>query len=109
MGLLDTHSKSARHGDSTPQLSCELCRERKVKCDKRTPCSNCAKSGLQCVPIHRKRLPRGRHAQSRSSEDNIEKRLRKLENMLENLNGSSPEPVRTPKSTVDVLAPGGLD
>ena len=46
---------------STPQLSCELCRERKVKCDKRDPCSNCVASGVVCLPIHRQRLPRGRH------------------------------------------------
>lgn len=47
---------------TTPRLSCELCRERKVKCDKREPCSNCVSSGVVCVPIHRQRLPRGRHA-----------------------------------------------
>ncbi|GKZ35684.1 hypothetical protein AbraIFM66950_006435 [Aspergillus brasiliensis] len=47
---------------TTPQLSCELCRKRKVKCDKLTPCTNCAASGTVCVPIYRTRLPRGRHA-----------------------------------------------
>ena len=47
---------------ATPQLSCELCRERKVKCDKLEPCTTCVSSGVVCVPIYRQRLPRGRHA-----------------------------------------------
>ncbi|KAH6981652.1 hypothetical protein BKA56DRAFT_584252 [Ilyonectria sp. MPI-CAGE-AT-0026] len=50
-----------RKGPTTPQLSCELCRERKVKCDKLNPCSNCVSSRVACVPIQRLRLPRGRH------------------------------------------------
>ncbi|KAF3481325.1 VrtR2 [Arthroderma uncinatum] len=45
-----------------PQLSCALCRDRKLKCDKLDPCTNCTSSGAVCVPIHRPRLPRGRHA-----------------------------------------------
>jgi hypothetical protein len=45
----------------SPQLSCELCRKRKVKCDKLNPCTNCTTSRTPCVPIYRTRLPRGRH------------------------------------------------
>lgn len=45
-----------------PQLSCALCRDRKLKCDKLEPCSNCTSSGVACMPIYRPRLPRGRHA-----------------------------------------------
>ncbi|KAI0100334.1 fungal-specific transcription factor domain-containing protein [Nemania sp. FL0031] len=29
--------------------SCVLCRQRKVKCDRRQPCSNCVRSGANCV------------------------------------------------------------
>ncbi|KAL4983901.1 hypothetical protein BDW68DRAFT_193972 [Aspergillus falconensis] len=47
-----------------PQLSCALCRDRKLKCDKLDPCTNCTSSGVACVPIYRPRLPRGRHARS---------------------------------------------
>ncbi|KAJ9285618.1 transcriptional regulator family: Fungal Specific TF [Paecilomyces variotii] len=50
-----------RRKSITPQLSCELCRKRKVKCDKLNPCTSCASSGTACVPIYRTRLPRGRH------------------------------------------------
>ncbi len=45
-----------------PQLSCALCRDRKLKCDKLDPCTNCSSSGVICVPVYRRRLPRGRHA-----------------------------------------------
>ncbi|KAL4812047.1 hypothetical protein BDW67DRAFT_194021 [Aspergillus spinulosporus] len=45
-----------------PQLNCALCRDRKLKCDKLDPCTNCTASGAVCVPIYRPRLPRGRHA-----------------------------------------------
>ena len=59
------HSGQRKRPAAPPQLSCELCRERKVKCDKLEPCSNCLSSGAICVPIHRLRLPRGVHARSR--------------------------------------------
>ncbi|KAG5936353.1 hypothetical protein E4U53_000248 [Claviceps sorghi] len=45
-----------------PQLSCALCRDRKLKCDKLDPCTNCTSSGVTCMPVYRPRLPRGRHA-----------------------------------------------
>ncbi|KAJ5497178.1 hypothetical protein N7463_009165 [Penicillium fimorum] len=51
-----------------PQLSCVLCRDRKLKCDKLDPCSNCTSSGVACVPIYRPRLPRGRHARNVQSK-----------------------------------------
>lgn len=46
-----------------PQLSCALCRDRKLKCDKLDPCTNCKSSGVVCVTVYRPRLPRGRYAQ----------------------------------------------
>ncbi|RAK87880.1 hypothetical protein BO79DRAFT_174869 [Aspergillus costaricaensis CBS 115574] len=55
---------------TVPQLSCVLCRDRKLKCDKLDPCSNCTSSGVACMPIYRPRLPRGRYgrpARSRTS------------------------------------------
>ncbi|KAA8646854.1 Zn(II)2Cys6 domain-containing transcription factor nscR [Aspergillus tanneri] len=54
--------RNQRKRPQTPHLSCELCRERKVKCDKVDPCTNCVAAGVVCVPVHRPRLPRGVHA-----------------------------------------------
>ncbi|RHZ47435.1 Zn(II)2Cys6 domain-containing transcription factor nscR, partial [Aspergillus thermomutatus] len=54
--------RNQRKRPQTPHLSCELCRERKIKCDKVDPCTNCVSAGVVCVPVHRPRLPRGVHA-----------------------------------------------
>lgn len=35
------------------QHSCALCHQRKVKCDKRDPCSYCASRGVPCAPLTR--------------------------------------------------------
>ncbi|KAE8382501.1 hypothetical protein BDV26DRAFT_5613 [Aspergillus bertholletiae] len=49
---------------STARLSCEGCTKRKTKCDKLIPCTNCRNSGTLCIPVERKRLPRGRSRRS---------------------------------------------
>ena len=68
---------------AVPQLSCELCRERKVKCDKLNPCTNCASAGVPCVPVHRLRLPRGRHAhRSVAIDEDLKRRIRRLEALI---------------------------
>ncbi|KAI1482218.1 hypothetical protein F4774DRAFT_372141 [Daldinia eschscholtzii] len=83
--------RAGKQGDSIPQLSCELCRKRKVKCDKLNPCTNCVKADVVCVPIHRKRLPRGRHTHPRSfatlnTGDELMSRIRNLEALASNMN-----------------------
>ncbi|KAI9744215.1 MAG: hypothetical protein M1818_002367 [Claussenomyces sp. TS43310] len=74
---------------STPQmsavppkaLSCVLCAQRKVKCDKRMPCSNCVKAGVEClatVPQH----PRRRKRKVQGGEEALMTRLRRYERLL---------------------------
>ncbi|KAI8965127.1 hypothetical protein F5Y11DRAFT_313929 [Daldinia sp. FL1419] len=82
--------RSGKSGAEIPQLSCELCRKRKVKCDKSNPCSNCVKADVVCIPIHRKRLPRGRHTHPRSlttlnTGDELMSRIRNLEALASNI------------------------
>ncbi|KAI9926865.1 hypothetical protein ASPWEDRAFT_72871 [Aspergillus wentii DTO 134E9] len=75
------------------RLSCEMCRQRKVKCDKLSPCTNCQRFGAICVPVERARLPRGRSGRpatgtaERSSDldADLEDRVSKIEQMLQNL------------------------
>ncbi|KAJ5697626.1 hypothetical protein N7488_011310 [Penicillium malachiteum] len=109
-----------RNTTTTPQLSCELCRKRKVKCDKLTPCTNCAASGTVCVPIYRTRLPRGRHATrprrvssppptsapgeidriiqpSVPVNENLQERIYRLEALIQGMNSHSH--TRTPSAT----------
>ncbi|PTD11175.1 hypothetical protein HYE67_010251 [Fusarium culmorum] len=50
-----TNTSSADHEQqrNTPSkriLSCILCQQRKKKCDKKTPCSNCTRLGAVCTP-----------------------------------------------------------
>ncbi|KAE8327559.1 hypothetical protein BDV39DRAFT_192745 [Aspergillus sergii] len=49
---------------STARLSCEGCTKRKVKCDRLIPCTNCRSLGTLCIPVERRRLPRGRSRRS---------------------------------------------
>ena len=54
-----------------PRLSCERCTRRKARCDKLSPCSNCTKAHVSCVPVERQRLPRGRHSASQRQTPSV--------------------------------------
>ncbi|KAJ5835730.1 Transcription factor [Penicillium robsamsonii] len=76
------HSRS-----SAPRvrLTCEACRQRKVKCDKSSPCTSCQRLGLVCVPVERARLPRGRTRKSErivGSDKELSERVARLEKLL---------------------------
>ena len=77
-----THSRS-----SAPRvrLTCEACRQRKVKCDKLSPCTSCQRLGLVCVSVERARLPRGRTRkpeQTVDSDKELSERVARLEKLL---------------------------
>ncbi|KIW93273.1 uncharacterized protein Z519_05878 [Cladophialophora bantiana CBS 173.52] len=60
-------------------FSCIRCFERKVKCDKQSPCSNCVKSKVECtfrIP------PAPRRRKKRTQEDLLLARLKKCEELL---------------------------
>ncbi|CAM1507767.1 Fc.00g046150.m01.CDS01 [Cosmosporella sp. VM-42] len=40
------------------QRSCVVCRSRKVRCDKQTPCSNCRRANIECVVPSNDRPPK---------------------------------------------------
>ncbi|KAH2495777.1 hypothetical protein KXW70_003243 [Aspergillus fumigatus] len=96
------------------RLTCQACTRRKVKCDKKSPCTNCLKHGITCVVVERPRWPRGRSGnQAISREQDLSDRVAKLEQLIEGLshskrgtgNGSSsggentiPSSGRSPKS-----------
>jgi hypothetical protein len=56
-----------------------LCQQRKVRCDKSKPCSNCVKAGVECRVIP-PQPPRRR--KKRISERDLVARLRKYEALL---------------------------
>lgn len=67
---------------SAVQLSCEQCKIRKTKCDKRSPCSACKAGDLACTPVQRARLPRGKTGKIRSKNAALEDKLVRLENLV---------------------------
>ncbi|KIV81118.1 hypothetical protein PV11_08565 [Exophiala sideris] len=90
---------------STPKLrSCTICRSRKVRCDKQTPCSNCRRAGIACVvpsadlpPRWARRLQRLSNNASTPNAlpphvadpgvDRLMERLRSLEDLVKELRG----------------------
>ena len=65
---------------SKPQrvLSCVLCAQRKVRCDREFPCANCNKAGAQCIAGAT--IPRQRRR--RFAERELLERLRHYEDLL---------------------------
>lgn len=80
---------------STPgavPLSCQLCRKRKIKCDKQHPCSNCVTAQKECIPVVRARLPRGRNGGRKGINSELRNRINRLEGLVQSLNsGLLPE------------------
>ncbi|KAJ5885107.1 hypothetical protein N7495_009617 [Penicillium taxi] len=84
--------KKARSGDgastSTPKLrSCTVCRSRKVRCDKLSPCTNCRRAGIPCVIPSSDRPPRWARRLQRPVTGDVMERLHHLENLVKELNG----------------------
>lgn len=64
--------------------TCTLCRRRKVKCDRTTPCKNCIRIGAECVPSVPSRRPRGRQGgrKSKRADAALLERITKLEGLV---------------------------
>lgn len=60
-------------------LACVLCQQRKIKCSRRFPCTNCTKIGTDCVPAKRVE-PRERRR--RFPERELLLRIRHYEGLL---------------------------
>ncbi|KAH8806099.1 putative fungal-specific transcription factor [Xylogone sp. PMI_703] len=60
-------------------FSCLSCRQRKVKCDRRMPCSNCTKAGNQCnfiPPV------RGKRRRMKPPKEGLHAKLKRYERLL---------------------------
>ncbi|RAL09859.1 putative C6 transcription factor [Aspergillus homomorphus CBS 101889] len=75
----DPHSSHELHS----LRSCVTCRRRKVRCNKRSPCSNCVKAGIECIFPPPGRAPR---KSKRPQDAELLSRLRRLEGVIEHLN-----------------------
>ncbi|RAK99089.1 Zn(II)2Cys6 transcription factor [Aspergillus ibericus CBS 121593] len=77
---LNSHAVS--HSSQDSLRSCITCRRRKVRCNKKTPCSNCVKAGIQCIFPPPGRAPR---KIKRPQDAELLSRLRRLEGVIEHL------------------------
>ncbi|OCL15024.1 putative C6 transcription factor [Glonium stellatum] len=73
--------------DSKP-YSCLTCRQRKVKCDRRTPCSNCAKAEKHCSFIP---PVRGKRKRTKPPREGLRAKLKRYEELLKSY-GANVEP-----------------
>lgn len=81
-------SGSSSAGPTPNPRSCVTCRRRKVKCDKKNPCSNCVRARIDCVFPGPGRAPR----KSRKPPDaELLERLRRLEGVVSTLNAQVEE------------------
>jgi hypothetical protein len=71
---------SSSRAAAKPQrvLACVLCQHRKVRCNRKFPCSNCEKAGAQCIPATLAQRQRRR----RFPERELLERLRDYECLL---------------------------
>lgn len=83
---------SATQPRPPPELSssrsCVTCRRRKVRCNKRSPCSNCVKGNVECIFPPPGRAPR---KFKRPPDAELLSRLRRLEGVIEHLSGKNNE------------------
>lgn len=83
----DLPTPQGRPVENLKVLSCVICRRRKLKCDRRDPCSRCVKSSVECIysdPV------RSRH--QRKPELVLITRLKHYENLLRK-NGIDPNTI----------------
>lgn len=99
-------STSLSPQDPAGSRSCVTCRRRKVRCNKRSPCSNCVKGGVECVYPPPGRL---RRKTKRPQDAELMTRLKRLEGVIENLSGKNSETESSVASTVASPAPRNND
>ena len=79
-------SSSSRPHLPPHQISCLICRQRKVKCDKQVRCSNCIKSKVECVygiPARpRRRVGNGKSNDAISKEELL-RRLKQYQTLCD--------------------------
>lgn len=119
-------------GTTSNPRSCIVCRNRKVRCDKQSPCSNCRRANISCVFPSADRPPRWVRRLDRLSQDSGQlsrptsqavrpsfneamDRLHNLEHLIKDLRGQLETAQATTRATdrnpqsANALEPPGLD
>ncbi|KAB8201785.1 hypothetical protein BDV34DRAFT_202042 [Aspergillus parasiticus] len=91
MTLHSLAAVSPRSATRPPRvLSCVLCQQRKVRCNREFPCVNCTRAGVQCIPA-----TGARQRRRRFPERELLERLRRYEALLRQ-NNIPFDPLHTP-------------
>lgn len=78
-------------GRATKPRSCVVCRSRKVRCDKQSPCSNCRRANIACTVPSNDRPPRWARRLAQPAPEDVMERLRTLEHLVKVLSGQLEE------------------
>lgn len=81
-------TENVQHGSQLKPYSCLICRQRKIKCDRRDPCSNCTKSEKRCSfvpPV------RGKRKVTKSRREGLHAKVKRYEELLKSY-GATVEP-----------------
>ncbi|KAK9454445.1 hypothetical protein V1511DRAFT_502019 [Dipodascopsis uninucleata] len=80
--------------------SCDSCRSRKIKCDRKEPCLQCTLRNVVCVYSARKKRKRRQIVDDDANVNDISKQARK---------GSTPESLSSSISTLDTVSSSGIE
>ncbi|KAJ6112029.1 hypothetical protein N7523_008090 [Penicillium sp. IBT 18751x] len=89
----------AREAVAIKPRSCAVCRTRKVRCDKQSPCSNCRRANIACIVPSKDHPPRWARRLERPATGEVMERLRDLENLVKDLSGQLEQANAAAKST----------
>ncbi|KAI0407362.1 fungal-specific transcription factor domain-containing protein [Xylaria palmicola] len=89
-------------GKSPRILACVLCQNRKIKCDRHSPCSNCVKANVPCTPS----TPAPPRKRRRPNQD-LQQRLARCEELLSEYTSNPRTPSTRPPSRDEPWRPMG--
>lgn len=103
-----------------PQLSCNLCRKRKLKCDRGQPCSTCAHRGLSlsCTysdnshvsqPAQRAKQAPAQQIPSATTATTMQNRIGQLEKLVVELMSNMQNPGTSPPNGIASVDSSNLD
>ncbi|KAH7115832.1 fungal-specific transcription factor domain protein [Dendryphion nanum] len=102
------YSRERKRRDK-PQLSCNACRRRKVRCDRQRPCNNCSSRGLgsSCTYYTSNEPPSHHLTETTHVQDRINQLESLVLNLMQQTNASSPAsftdmPPATPETGASV-------
>lgn len=111
--MIDSHRIQRPSRPRQEPVSCQLCRAKKLKCNREQPCSNCVARGVPCERHFRQPEPARRRQPEPTENAAIMARLQKLEEIVlrqnsQNSNVTSPERISTLSQSPTFVMPSPM-